>query len=129
MPDSQLLKTLQKLGGVPDDILAHEDFMRWFLPIIRADFSITEQYVPSYSPIRLPMPLIAFRGKDDQEVSDQEMRQWTHVAGGIYQEHTFPGGHFYLNTPSVLTSALREIACIVGLEYKNRPLKCSATEA
>ncbi len=120
MSDPLLLESLKRLGGVPEEILAHEEFMNWFLPIIRADFSITETYRPPQSPIRLPIPLMALRGEEDQEVTAQEMSQWACVAGGSYREFMYPGGHFYLNSPSILISALADIAHAARLEPKIR---------
>lgn len=53
LPDSELLKEINRLNGTPPEVLEHPELMQLMLPLLRADFEAIETY--SYSPApRLP---------------------------------------------------------------------------
>ncbi len=96
MPEDELLRDMVKLGGTSPELLADMDFMRTFLPAIRADFALSETYVyQTEDP--LPCPISAFGGDTDNEVKHEEIALWRNEAAR-FSQRSFRGDHFYLNT-------------------------------
>ncbi|MDP9867529.1 MULTISPECIES: thioesterase II family protein [Streptosporangium] len=71
------------------------ELMSVVLPALRADHDLLYAYRPACTP-RLPVPITAYRGADDERVSQEDMRAWSPVTDAGIEFRTFPGGHFYL---------------------------------
>ena len=69
------------------------------LPLLRADANLYRRY--TYTPQDpLPIPIQAFGGVDDPNISIEQLDAWrSHTASGFGMKQ-FPGGHFYLDSPS-----------------------------
>lgn len=113
LSDDQLAEELQGLEGTPDDILQHAELVSLFLPALRADFCLTERYQWDRVPRDLRLPLHAFCGDDDAEVSVEVMKEWLNWGDGRGQLHVYPGGHFYLQRHR--EAILRTLAARVNL--------------
>ncbi|XP_072179684.1 S-acyl fatty acid synthase thioesterase, medium chain-like [Diadema setosum] len=95
MSESQFLDNLRKLGGTPPEVMANEGLMKLFLPCIRSEFKIVEEYddPPPAKPY-LSCPLTFFHGTEDFAVPQDE---WTAVTTSkSFHSELLPGGHFYL---------------------------------
>ena len=111
LPDDEFVAEMRKLNGTPDEILQHEELLHLLLPILRADFALSETYV--YEPgERLTMPMAAFGGLNDPFITREELDAWRVHTTATFQLRMFPGDHFFLNSHrSVLLHALaRELA-------------------
>ncbi|MGV9305536.1 thioesterase II family protein [Nonomuraea sp. NPDC003727] len=71
------------------------ELMSVVMPALRADHDLLHAYRPTRSP-RLTIPIVAYRGADDEQVSQEDMRAWSQVTDAGVEFRTFPGGHFYL---------------------------------
>ncbi|MDO5056368.1 MAG: alpha/beta fold hydrolase [Lautropia sp.] len=99
--DEELTVRLQKLGGMPAGVLAHEGLMSLFLPVIRADLAICAEL--GHSGIRaartpLDCPVLALQGNHDPMLQDTSMHQWLGLAPGLSGRNAFrsyEGGHFF----------------------------------
>jgi len=109
--DVDLIARLRRLNGMPDEILENRELVDLLLPVIRADFELTETYKASECP-GFDFALGAFGGSDDPEVSPQIITRWSEVTSGKFQFTTIPGDHFFLK--SRRSELLDEIRKMIG---------------
>ena len=94
LPDDEFLSLLQAMGGTPPAIFDNPEMMQLFLPVIRADFRLAEQY--RWSSQTISCPLLVLGGTDDPYAAADELPQWSALTTGPSAVRTFDGGHFYL---------------------------------
>lgn len=99
LPDKQLVERLVEFEGIPSQVLENAELMRLFLPILRADFAMAENYVYSQRP-PLECPITVFGGIDDKTVSPESLHAWRTHTRGPFGQRMFAGSHFYLRTAS-----------------------------
>ncbi|MEU1607982.1 thioesterase II family protein [Micromonospora matsumotoense] len=94
--DEELLRRLAAGGGLPAGLLDHPELVELLLPLLRADFGRVDSY--RYAPeAPLPVPVVAFGGRDDRAVSREHSAGWAeHTAAGFVL-HELDGGHFFLH--------------------------------
>jgi len=108
---SGLIEVLRDYGGTPEIIFQEEELMDLFLPSIRADFFLTDEYV--YTPeAPLDYPIHFFHGEKDLKIKDKtEIDAWREQTSSDFSLRIFPGGgHFFLNEAAIKPIFLREIA-------------------
>ncbi|MEP7273253.1 MAG: thioesterase domain-containing protein, partial [Acidobacteriota bacterium] len=96
LPDPEFVAELRRLNGTPREVLEHPELMELMIPILRADFEVSETY--SYEE-RLPLPvgLTAFGGLQDEDVPLSEVELWSEQTSGRFAAHMLPGDHFFLH--------------------------------
>ncbi|WP_353961754.1 alpha/beta fold hydrolase [Streptomyces sp. NBC_01619] len=88
---------LGNLGGTPPEVLACEELMKIFLPILKADLSALRSYrCPSIEELRIP--IAAFGGEGDSAVDRTSLSMWGQLTDSDFREVLFPGDHFFLRT-------------------------------
>lgn len=87
---------LVTLGGTPPEVLACDDLMELMLPMLRADFTLSDRFSEA-DPAPLDIPMVAFAGTEDAEATPAEVEGWRRVAGAGFVRHDLPGGHFFLH--------------------------------
>ncbi len=90
------LARLAALGGTPPQVLAHQELMDLFTPMLLADFRMSETY-RAEAPERLPLPLHVLGGREDREVSPERLLAWQELAGAGSTVEWFAGGHFFVH--------------------------------
>ncbi|MCG7204957.1 thioesterase II family protein [Streptomyces arenae] len=105
LDDTGMLAGLARLGGIPDEVLADEELVAAFLPVLRADLTLRETYVPGTGPM-LECPLTVFSGADDATVPAAEIPGWADCSRGEFEQVTLPGGHFFLHDHELLLAQL-----------------------
>ncbi len=96
------------LGGTPPEVLACADLMELMLPILRADFTMSDDFAEPV-PTLLPVPMLAFAGTEDAEVAIAEVAAWEAFAGAGFALHRLPGGHFFPHEqPARIVDAVME---------------------
>ncbi|MCW2238429.1 thioesterase II family protein [Azospirillum canadense] len=85
---------IASLGGTPPEVLACADLMELMLPMLRADFTMSDDFAEPV-PTPLPVPILAFAGTEDAEVAVAEVAAWEAFAGAGFALHRLPGGHFF----------------------------------
>jgi surfactin synthase thioesterase subunit len=86
-----------RYGGIPDEVLAHEELLELVLPALRADLTIVETYTHR-TRAPLDLPIAAYVGEDDASVRLDAWAEWRqHTSRGLAKK-IFSGGHFYLQT-------------------------------
>lgn len=96
LDDTAFRDLLAALGGTPPEVLACADLMELMLPMLRADFIMSEDFTEP-APAPLPVPMLAFAGLGDPEVEVAELAAWRDFAGAGFALHSLPGGHFFLH--------------------------------
>lgn len=96
LSDTAFLAEVRRYQGLPDEVLAHQELIDLFLPILRADFTVTETYRHQPRPA-LRMPLLILGGEHDPMVAPAELSRWLELTTAQSHVETFVGGHFYLD--------------------------------
>lgn len=109
LPDSLFIQAIGALEGTPAQVLANPELMALFLPSLRADFKMVEEY-QSGDHAKLDCSLTLLGGVDDKNVSTLELNAWRQLFTQFDETHLFPGGHFYFNkTPHQFLQRLKSI--------------------
>lgn len=94
LPKVEFWQRIKELGGSPEEVLADQDLMDFFEPILRADFKTIETY--QYQEAEpLDIPITVFLGKDDK-VTEEEALLWQKETTHPIDIHYFSGGHFFV---------------------------------
>lgn len=93
--EAGLLRVVRRLGGVADELTADAQFVRYFLPVIAADFTLFNRYTYDSSDDPLACPVVAVHGTNDIDHGRVSALQWrSHAAHGFHVEQV-RGGHFF----------------------------------
>lgn len=114
--DRRLLEQLQRLGGVPPELLEQQELRRLLLPSLRADVELYRSYLYKAEP-PLPTPIRAYAGADDPNLRRHEIEAWKEQTTAGFSMAMFPGGHFFLfETASGFLNKLSEdVLDLLGL--------------
>lgn len=96
LSDSELIEKMRAYGGTVEAIISNADLMAILLPIIRADFTLFENY---HYPIEAPLdlPITALSGRVDQVVKPNYMTDWRVQTNQKFEHLIYGGDHFFLN--------------------------------
>jgi surfactin synthase thioesterase subunit len=94
LPGSDFREELKKIGGSSLEILEDERLLKYFDPILRADFKAVETYehVP-LPPLAIPMTIMA---GDLTDVTQEEAEAWGKECVFPPDLIRFEGGHFFI---------------------------------
>lgn len=95
LSDSQLVHLLRRMGGTPPEVLNNHEMMQHFLPIIRADSRLQENYRWD-GQSRIACSILVLGGKTDPFAKSEELGEWRAVTTGGVEVRTFEGGHFFI---------------------------------
>lgn len=93
MGDEALLKEMKELNPENAPLYDNREFMEFFLPVIRRDYAIHEEF--AYQGERIKAPISAHCGSCDPESSKQYMKPWEEVTQGDFTLKEFQGNHFF----------------------------------
>lgn len=95
LDDDELLRRVTEGGGLSEAVLAEPELVELLLPVLRADFQKLDDYVfVEGAPI--PVPIVAFAGRDDKAVPLADILAWDRHAGSGLTVHEVDGDHFFL---------------------------------
>ncbi|XBS67983.1 alpha/beta fold hydrolase [Acerihabitans sp. KWT182] len=100
LSDAQALAAMARFNPASSAVLRHPELASLFLPIIRADFELCINWIPDES-CKLPVPIYAFRGQEDNIALDASMQRWKALTTAMFQLHTVPGDHFFIENPDL----------------------------
>lgn len=96
LPDSEFINELRRFNGTSESILQNQDYLKFYLSILRADLAMDETYV--YVPnAPLAASITAFGGWQDPKASREELAAWQNQTSGDFCLHMLPGDHFFIN--------------------------------
>jgi medium-chain acyl-[acyl-carrier-protein] hydrolase len=79
--------------------------MRVLLRILRADFTLVEDY-KYRSSARLACPITVFGGAEDRRITTAQLEAWSMETSAPCTLHLLPGGHFFMDTARTQLLAL-----------------------
>jgi medium-chain acyl-[acyl-carrier-protein] hydrolase len=98
LPEREFIRELRKLNGTPQEVLESEELMQLMLPTLRADFTLSETYLYTYSSApALDCPIAAFGGTQDRDVKRVHLEAWRSQTSADFSLHMLPGDHFFLH--------------------------------
>lgn len=111
LTDAEFVKAVRSFGGTPQEVFAQKELVELILPALRADFTLCDHYkFTAEAP--LPCPFVLYAGRQDTEVSPQEVEAWgEHTTEGA-RLRIFPGDHFFLRSDRDLL--LRAMASVLA---------------
>ena len=95
LPRSELLKALDDLGGMSQEMLHNRELIDFWLPSLRADLGLFESYKYRPEP-PLDCPISAFGSISDVRVLPFELTGWRDQTKCDFRLRYFPGNHFFL---------------------------------
>jgi medium-chain acyl-[acyl-carrier-protein] hydrolase len=95
LPRAQFLHELTR-WGTPDSVLNNPELLDVFLPLLRADFGLSEMHV-CRPEAPLATPISAYGGEHDEHVLPAQVDGWREHTSAGFRRVLFPGGHFFLN--------------------------------
>ena len=104
-PD-EFVRELQRLGGVPPELLADRDALDLFLPALRADLRLLEPFQPPRArPLDVPITVLRATGDD---ITDGDAAAWSDTTSAACRVHTLPGSHFFpMEQPDLVCAVMR----------------------
>lgn len=90
--DSELIQEIRKFGGTSDVIIQNNDFLEYFLPIIRADLEIAEKQ--SDFKLTVSIPIYALMGSKEENA--HKISNWVNFTNSDFKAQLFNGGHFFI---------------------------------
>lgn len=96
--DDELLRRVTEGGGLSEAVLAEPELVELLLPVLRADFTALDEYVFVPGP-PLPVPVVAFAGREDRAVPLADIEAWSVHAGAGLTVHEVSGDHFFCQRP------------------------------
>jgi medium-chain acyl-[acyl-carrier-protein] hydrolase len=98
LPAEELLTQIeQRYGGLPEVIRRDAELRAMFVPILRADFTILDNYIYRDEP-PLDCPITAYGGAGDLTISAEELDGWREQSNCTFVRRMFAGGHFFPQT-------------------------------
>lgn len=95
--DSEFAREVARFEGTPMAILENKELLKFFLPMLRADFKIDETYVRN-DIRKLDCPILGLMGTEDKELTLQELLKWSDYTANIFTYKYITGAHMFLNT-------------------------------
>ena len=113
LPDEQLVSELRRFAGTPEEVLQDPEMMELFLPLLRADFYLSETYVYQRD-APLGVPISAYGGDGDEWVAPAALEPWREHTIAAFRQVIFKGGHLFLNEnrAAVLSELARELGTL-----------------
>jgi len=97
LPEHEFLTEIRRLKGTSPEVLNNRELLQLMLPLLRADFAITETYKYRDEP-PLKCPFTVFGGSEDKEVRVESLRAWRRHTTASFSLRILPGDQFFLNT-------------------------------
>lgn len=94
LPDSDFLDVVYRYGGTTREVLKNDALRGIFLPILRADFKLSELYKWTAKTEPIACPFTVVNGRQDYSAMTADINRWLeHGQGRIL---TVEGNHFFL---------------------------------
>ena len=97
LPKEAFIQELRRFSGTPDTVLENSELMEIYIPILRADLAVEENYtLKEAAPINIP--ITAIYGIEDEEAPKSVMAPWKRYTTDSFELIGLQGGHFFINT-------------------------------
>lgn len=93
--DKAFVDELMKLGGLPSELVNSPDLLDFFLPSIRSDFRLIQEYDNAKTKPPLPVDIAVLYSEIDAE--DYDITEWDKYTTKTCEYFCFSLGHFFIN--------------------------------
>lgn len=98
LPDETFLKKIMQLGGTPQELFRSKDLLKFFLPILKNDYKIVEEYIFDGIIERFDCDIEFFYSDNDYYTKQiSKIIEWKLYSNRNFRIHHFTGGHFFIN--------------------------------
>jgi surfactin synthase thioesterase subunit len=95
--DAEFIERIVRMGGMDAQTFENPVLAKVFLPILKTDFTIVENYYrPEKKKQQFPVDISYFFASDDTCLNRQFVKQWADFTSGSFRMYYFTGGHFFL---------------------------------
>lgn len=114
LPDNEFMTEILETGGTPAEVFENKELREIFLPILRADYKMIEDYNYIDKDIKLNCGISVFNGKEDKMTTYQKIRKWEEYTTGKTEVYEFEGGHFFIHNygseiMNIINKTLKEL--------------------
>lgn len=110
LPQQKFKEGVIKFNGMPKEILENKDLFEFFIPVLRADFTLDESYTSKNFSV-LNSPIFALWGTNDKSADLEEILKWRQYTNSDFCEQSFEGEHFFIKEKE--SNVLRTIAKVI----------------
>jgi len=96
IPDKEFKNEIIRLGGVPKEVRDNDEIFSLFLPILRADYKVVDEYVYSRHKEKIHCNISVFYGEKDYTCSGDLLLDWKKYTDYDMNVYSFFGGHFFI---------------------------------
>ncbi|ATQ69374.1 MULTISPECIES: thioesterase II family protein [Methylosinus] len=93
--DEDVIATLRRLGGTPEEVFADPELSRMALDAAAADFTVVDDFRHAAKEEPFDFPVLVFGGRAD-DVGEEALRAWSEETKGPFSCELMDGGHFFL---------------------------------
>lgn len=94
MSDEMLCGEMEKFGGLDARIIANKRFLDIYLPVIRKDYQLLEEYAFDGEKMKVPCKITVFYSEEDTKY--EVIRGWEDYTKEGIVFHRYHGNHFFL---------------------------------
>jgi surfactin synthase thioesterase subunit len=106
--DEELIADLRALGGTPHELLEDRSALQFYLPLIRSDLAVVDDYIHRRE-APLSCPILCLGGMADSTTGPESLAAWSRYTRAEFDLRIFPGDHFFVRseTPLVCEAIVR----------------------
>jgi medium-chain acyl-[acyl-carrier-protein] hydrolase len=97
LSESEFKAMIRRFEGTPAEVLEHLELMEVLIPLLRADFQLTQTYMYTVDD-PLECPIRAYAGLQDREETGELMLPWRQQTSSDFGLRILPGNHFFLRS-------------------------------
>lgn len=97
MSDTEFLLKLKKYGGTSEEFFKSKELLQIFLPILRSDYKIVEDYDYTKKKERIDTNISFLFSNKDNHVTIDKVETWKDYITGNLKIFKFTGGHFFIH--------------------------------
>ncbi|WP_372390811.1 thioesterase II family protein [Xanthomonas sp. NCPPB 3582] len=112
LPHDAFIEELRSINGTPEELLSNMELMNLFVPVLRADFKVSETH-KYCADIKLNTPASIFWGRLDTDIPEADIEAWrANFETGDIAFAEFSGDHFFIHSQQALV--LERVGEILG---------------
>jgi medium-chain acyl-[acyl-carrier-protein] hydrolase len=98
LPDDQFKECILQIGGTSKEVFETQELCNIFIPVLKADYRIVEEYIYVSRDYRLACPITVLNGSEDDATPFSKMLEWKSYSYKDCSNYQFDGGHFFIHT-------------------------------
>jgi medium-chain acyl-[acyl-carrier-protein] hydrolase len=125
LPSADFWQAVAGLGGLPEEVMASDELLRFVEPTLRADFAVVESRAVAH-PHALGCPIVAIAADEDRTVPLANVRAWSLATRGHAAFAAVAGGHFVIRDhPAGVRTAVQAAltACVPAARPRSMTLR------